>query len=417
MRILVLNCGGSSVKYQLVEMPQERVMARGSVERIGKEDGQLQLDIFAAERGCGSGTDSSKMSRVLPVPDHGAAIGLALEALTDPENGIIHSFSEIDAVGHRVVHGGEKCTGSLMATDEVVAVLREFFDLAPLHNPPNVEGIEVCQRLMPETPMVAVFDSSLHQSLPPHAYTYAIPYHYYEKYRVRRYGFHGITFRYMTQRAAEFLQRPLEELKIVNLMLGSGTTACAFKEGMSIDVSTGLTPTEGLVQSTRCGDIDPLVVTYLMRKEGIDPDRMDEILNKESGWLGISGVSNDLRELFEAAAAGSARAQLAIDTFVYRTKKYVGAYAAAMGGIDVLVFSGGVGERSTLIRERICEGMEFLGIYLDKAANESPDLEKRISRADAPVEVLVIPTDEEIVIARDTYRIVREQQAGEHGDG
>ncbi len=414
MLILVLNCGGSSVKYQLVEMPDERVLARGSVERIGKEDGELKLETFrGAQKDAGSGTGGWKLSRVLPVADHGAAILLALEALADPEHGVIESFSEIDAVGHRVVHGGEKCTGSVLITDEVVAVLREFFDLAPLHNPPNVEGIEVCQRLMPDTPMVAVFDSSLHQTVPPYAYTYAIPYRYYEQYRVRRYGFHGITFRYMTQRAAEFLGRPLEELKIVNLMLGSGTTACAFKEGRSIDVSTGLTPTEGLVQSTRCGDIDPLVVTYLMRKEGIDPDRMDQILNKESGWLGISGVSNDLREVFAAAEAGNARAQLAIDTFVYRTKKYVGAYAAAMGGIDVLVFSGGVGERSPVIRERICDGLEFLGIYLDKAANQSPEPEKRISRADSPVEVLVIPTNEEIVIARDTYSIVRGLQAGE----
>ena len=232
MRILVLNCGGSSVKYQLVEMPKERVMARGSVERIGKEDGELRIEIFQGPQGDACSEGASRESRqVLPVAGHGAAIRLALEACTDPENGAIDCFSEIDAVGHRVVHGGEKCTGSLLVTDEVVAVLREFFDLAPLHNPPNLEGIEVCQRLMPETPMVAVFDSSLHQTLPAYAYTYAVPYRYYEKYRVRRYGFHGITFRYMTQRAAEFLQRPLEELKIVNLMLGSGTTACAFKEG------------------------------------------------------------------------------------------------------------------------------------------------------------------------------------------
>ena len=397
MRTLVLNCGGSSVKYQLVEMPQERVMARGSVERIGKDNAELRMEV----------PGNQTIQQTLPVADHGVAIRLALEALTDAKTGVIGSFDEIDAVGHRVVHGGEKCTGSLMVDDMVVAVLREFYDLAPLHNPPNVEGIEVCQRLMPKTPMVAVFDSSLHQTVPAYAHIYAIPYRYYEEYRVRRYGFHGITFRYMTRRAAELLQRPLEELKIVNLMLGSGTTACAFKEGKSIDVSTGLTPTEGLVQSTRCGDMDPLVVTYLMRKEAINPDEMDEILNRDSGWLGISGISNDLREVFKAAEAGNARAQLAIDAFTYRTKKYVGAYSAAMGGIDVLVFSGGVGEKSPVIREQICEGLEFLGIQLDKTANRSSQVEKVISLPGARVDVLVIPTDEEIVIARDTYEIVR----------
>lgn len=396
MRTLVLNCGGSSVKYQLVEMPQERVMARGSVERIGKEDAELQLEV----------PGNPCIRQVLPVADHGVAIRLALEALADPNGGVITSFAQIDAVGHRVVHGGEKCTGSLLVTDEIIAVLQEFSELAPLHNPPNLLGIEVCRHLMPQTPMVAVFDSSLHQTVPAYAHIYAIPYRYYEEYRVRRYGFHGITFRYMTERAAELLQRPLAELKIVNLMLGSGTTACAFKEGKSLDVSTGLTPTEGLVQSTRCGDMDPLVVTYLMRKEGIDCDTMDQILNRNSGWLGISGISNDLREVFEAAKAGNLRAELAIDAFAYRTKKYVGAYAAAMGGIDVLIFSGGVGEKSPEIRKHICDGLEFLGIYLDKRANHSDDVEKKISSPGAPVDILVIPTNEEIVIARDTYKIV-----------
>ncbi len=402
MRTLVLNCGGSSVKYQLVEMPEEKVLARGSVERIGKVDAQLQQETPGRE----------PIERVLAVPDHGTAIRLTLEALTDKHEGVVDSFQQIDAVGHRVVHGGEECTGSLLVTDRVVAVLKEFYDLAPLHNPPNVEGIEVCQRLMPETPMVAVFDSSLHQSVPAHAHIYGIPYEYYEKYRVRRYGFHGITFRYMTQRAAELMQRPLEELKIVNLMLGSGTTACAFKAGQSVDVSTGLTPTEGLIQSTRCGDLDPLVVTYLMRQEGLTPDAMDGILNRESGWLGISGVSNDLREVAKASESGNARAKLAIDAFTYRTKKYVGAYAAAMGGIDVLIFSGGVGEKSPLIREKICEGLEFLGIHLDKDANETDLPEKNIAMPQSPVEILVIPTDEEIVIARDTYGIVRQRDNG-----
>lgn len=402
MRILVVNSGGSSVKYQLVEMPHEKVLARGSVERIGKNDAELQMDVAGKKAIC----------KVLPVADHGVALRLALEGLADAKVGVIQSFAEIDAVGHRVVHGGEKCTGSVLITDEVIRILKEFYDLAPLHNPPNVQGIEICRQLMPKTPMVAVFDSSLHQSVPAYAHIYAIPYEYYQKYQVRRYGFHGITFRYMTQRAAELLGKPLEDLKIVNLMLGSGTTACAFKEGKSIDVSTGLTPTEGLIQSTRCGDLDPLVVTYLMRKEGLDPDTMDGILNRSSGWLGISGVSSDLREVFEAAQVGNTRAKLAIDAFAYRTKKYVGAYAAAMGGIDVLIFSGGVGEKSPVIREKICKGLEFLGIRIDKTANESNQIEKRISPLDAPVDVLVIPTDEEMVIARDTYGIVGKCQDG-----
>lgn len=403
MKTLVMNCGGSSVKYQLIDMPSEKVLAKGSVERLGKEDAQLYHVTAGRE----------PVRRVLPVSNHARAIQLALKTLMDPEVGAVSGVDEIDAVGHRVVHGGEKQMESVLITDEVIDILREFFDLAPLHNPPNVEGIKACQALMPDVPMVAVFDSALHQTVPAYAHIYAIPYRYYEKYRVRRYGFHGITFRYMTQRAAEFLQRPLSELRIVNLMLGSGTTACAFQYGRSIDVSTGLTPTEGLVQSTRCGDIDPLVVTYLMRKEGIEPDEMDRILNKESGWLGISGVSNDLREVEEAARAGNERAQLAIDAFVYRCRKYIGAYAAAMGGIDVLVFSGGVGERAATVREKICEGLEFMSIRVDKELNRSEAAEKRISPAGAAVDVLVIPTNEEIIIARDTYEIVSSIGEGE----
>lgn len=393
----MLNCGGSSVKYQLIEMPAETVLAKGQVERIGKEDARL-AHVAAGKK---------PLQRTLPVPDHKRAIELALSTLLDGENGAVSEVEEIEAVGHRVVHGGEKCIGSVPITDEVVKVLEEFYDLAPLHNPPNVQGIRACRALMPDVPMVAVFDSSLHQTVPPYAYIYAIPYEYYEKYRVRRYGFHGITFRYMTDRASAILGQPLEELRIVNLMLGSGTTACAFCRGKSIDVSTGFTPTEGLVQSTRCGDIDPLAVTYLMRKEGLSPDQMDQVLNKASGWLGVSGVSNDLREVSQAASEGNKRAQLAIDAFVYRCRKYVGAYAAAMGGIDALVFSGGIGEKAVEIREKICQGLEFLGVCVDPARNRSPQAEKRISPDNAKVAVLVIPTNEEIVIARDTYAIVK----------
>jgi acetate kinase len=393
VRVLVLNCGGSSLKYQLLEMPTEQVLARGSVERIGRQDAVVRHERPLAQpfvRGC-------------PVADHQHAIAMALETLLDPEVGAVADPTDIDAVGHRVVHGGETYTGSVRITKDVLQTLEDFYELAPLHNPPNVTGIRACQKLMPHAVMVAVFDSGLHQAMPPAHFTYAIPYELYEKYRVRRYGFHGITFRYMTGRVAQLMRRSTSELKIVSLMLGSGTTANAFCHGRSVDVSTGLTPTEGLVQSTRCGDIDPLAVTFLMRKEGLDADAMDALLNQKSGWLGISGISSDYREVAEAAAQGNARARLAIDAFVYRCRKYVGAYAAAMGGIDTLVFSGGVGERSAGCRARICQNMGFLGIALDAEANIEGPAERCISTG--PVQVWVIPTNEEIVIARDTYAL------------
>lgn len=393
MRVLVLNCGGSSLKYQLLGMPEEYVLARGSVERIGRQDALVTLE----------GPHAQPFRCTCPVADHQQAIALALDTLLHPEVGAVAAPTDIDAVGHRVVHGGETYTGSVRVTKDVLQTLEDFYELAPLHNPPNVMGIRACQKLMPHAVMVAVFDSGLHQALPPAHFTYAIPYELYEKYRVRRYGFHGITFRYMTGRVAELMGRPTTELKIVSLMLGSGTTANAFCHGRSIDVSTGLTPTEGLVQSTRCGDIDPLAVTFLMRKEGLDPEAMDALLNQKSGWLGISGVSSDFREVAAAAAQGHARARLAIDAFVYRCRKYVGAYAAAMGGIDTLVFSGGLGERSASCRASICQNMEFLGICLDAEANIDGPAERCISTGS--VQVWVIPTNEEVVIARDTYAL------------
>lgn len=398
MKTLVLNCGGSSVKYQLVDMPAEQVLARGSVERIGKDDGLLVHETVGP-----AGDVAHQLKCTCPIPDHRTAISIALATLLNPEAGAVRRGTDIDAVGHRVVHGGETYTGSVRITDDVVETLEAFADLAPLHNPPNVQGIKACQELMPHAVGVAVFDSGLHQGMPAAHCTYAIPYEFYEKYRVRRYGFHGITFRYMTSRVAELMGRKIADLKIVSLMLGSGTTANAFCHGRSIDVSTGLTPTEGLVQSTRCGDMDPLVVTYLMRKENLTPDAMDALLNRESGWLGISGVSNDFREVAEAAKAGNQRAQLAIDTFLYRCRKYVGAYAAAMGGIDVLVFSGGVGERSAAVRAGICRGLEFLGIDIDPGRNQEGPAERCISRGQ--VAVWVVPTNEELVIARDTYAL------------
>lgn len=404
MKTLVLNCGGSSVKYQLVDMPAEHVLARGSVERIGKKDGLLAHETLDPPSG-----SLRQLRRTCPVPNHRSAIALALETLLSPKVGAVGHATEIDAVGHRVVHGGETYTGSVRISGNVVATLEAFADLAPLHNPPNVMGIRACQELMPHAVAVAVFDSGLHQGMPLAHSIYAIPYEFYEKYGVRRYGFHGITFRYMTDRTAQLMGRSTAELKIVSLMLGSGTTANAFCHGRSIDVSTGLTPTEGLVQSTRCGDIDPLVVTYLMRKAGLTPDTMDDLLNRQSGWLGISGVSNDFREVVIAARGGNARARLAIDAFVYRCRKYVGAYAAAMGGIDALVFSGGVGEQSATVRADICQGLEFLGIRVDPASNNEGSAERCISNGQ--VAVWVIPANEELVIARDTYTLA---QSGEY---
>ncbi len=379
-----------------MEMPSEIVLAKGQVERVGRSDARLTH----------LAVGKPPLTRTFAALSHQEAIEVALSTLLDPKVGAVKEKSDIDAVGHRVVHGGERCIGSVPITPQVMKVLEDYYDLAPLHNPPNVQGIRACQELMPDVPMAAVFDSSLHQTVPPEAYIYAIPYEFYEKYRVRRYGFHGITFRYMTERVAQLMKRPLEDLKIVNLMLGSGTTACAFDRGRSVDVSTGLTPTEGLIQSTRCGDIDPLVITYLMRKEGLSPDQMDQMLNKTSGWQGISGVSSDLREVFAEAAAGNGRAQLAIDAFVYRCRKYVGAYAAAMGGVDAVVVSGGVGERAPQVREKILSGLEFMGIWVDSARNADGHPERRISPPEAKAEVWVIPTNEELVIARDTYNLV-----------
>jgi acetate kinase len=392
VHVLVLNTGSSSLKYRLFDMPAERVLARGSVERIGRKDAVIKQTVPSLPL----------FSRTCLVADHEQAISLAFETLLDPQVGAVKDLRAIDAVGHRVVHGGEIYTGSVRITDDVLGTLEDFYELAPLHNPPNVAGIRACQKLMPHALMVAVFDSGFHQAVPPAHFLYAIPYEFYEKYRVRRYGFHGITFRYMTDRVAELIGRPVSELKIVSLMLGSGTTANACCHGRSIDVSTGLTPTEGLVQSTRCGDIDPLAVTFLMRKEGMDPDAMDSLLNQRSGWLGISGVSSDFREV-EAAAPTNPRAQVAIDAFVHRCRKYVGAYAAAMGGLDALVFSGGLGEHSADVRAKICHDLEFLGIDLDAAVNAEGPPERRISTG--PVQVWVIPTDEEIIIARDTHSL------------
>jgi len=396
MKILVLNSGGSSVKFKVIDMPEERVIASGGVERLGKADAVFKYKKYDFE---------SKKS-ILPVKNHEDAIKLILERLTNAEDGAVDSVSEICAVGHRVVHAGRKASDSVIIDDNIIAIIEEYAEKAPLHNPPNLLGIRCCQALMKNTPQIAVFDMALHKDVPDYAYIYALPYRYYEKYEVRKYGFHGISFKYMTEEGAKLIGEPLVKLKVISLMLGSGCTVNAMKYGKSIDVSTGFTPFEGLIQSTRAGDLDATAVTYIMEKENISPKDMEDILNKESGWYGISGVSNDLRDIIKEADSNY-RAKLAIRAAGYRAKKYVGAYAAALGGVDLIIFSGGAGENGSLFRNEILSGMEFLGIELDEGQNENLLGEGIISKDGSRVKVVVVNTDEEIVIARDTYHIVK----------
>uniref|UniRef100_A0A7V3YM27 Acetate kinase n=1 Tax=Candidatus Caldatribacterium californiense TaxID=1454726 RepID=A0A7V3YM27_9BACT len=398
MNILVVNCGSSTVKYQLFRMEDEdryEVVARGIVERIGISGSRLEhrsaLDTFVEER---------------PVPNHRVALELVIAALTSGETRVLSGVGEIDAVGHRVVHGGEKFTGSVLITDEVLEAIRACADLAPLHNPPNILGIEACQELIPGVPQVAVFDTAFHGTLPEYAYIYAIPYEYYEKYRIRRYGFHGTSHRYVAERAAKMMGRPLEELRLITCHMGSGVSFTAILHGKSIDTSMGFTPLEGLVMGTRCGDIDPAIVFFLMEKEGLSAKEVEEILNKKSGVLGISGISSDTRDI-EDAAPHNHRARLTLDIIAYRAKKYIGAYHAILGGLDGLVFTAGIGENSPYIRKSICSGLEHLGILIDDERNTVRRKEALISRDDSRVQVMVIPTNEELVIARDTWRIAR----------
>ncbi|MHB1405833.1 MAG: acetate/propionate family kinase [Desulfitobacteriaceae bacterium] len=399
MRILVINCGGTSIKYQLISWDPDRqtVKARGSVENIGASRSLLK---YVSKAG-------HSRQREIEAQDHASGLQAVLSLLIDPEVGAIADYSVIDAVGHRVVQAGENFRGSFLIDEKLIAELYRYIELAPLHNPANIKGIEACKKLMPNVPQVAVFDNAFHKDIPAHAYIYALPYEYYEKYGIRRYGFHGISFKYMTDRAAELLNLDIGQKRVISLMLGSGTTINAMAYGRSIDVSTGLSPTEGLIQSTRSGDLDPTVITYIMRKEGLGPDEMDKILNCQSGWLGISGVSNNLRLIEEAAEQGNYRARLALDAFAYRVKKYIGAYAAVMGGIDLLLFAGGAGENSALVRAKICEGLNFLGIDLDPERNHSLRGEGLISEANASTPVLVVKTDEEMVIAKETHENIQ----------
>ncbi|KLU62900.1 acetate kinase [Peptococcaceae bacterium CEB3] len=423
MRILVINSGGTSIKYQLFEFRGGElvVVAKGAVENIGQPPAHLDPIETRKSRGAAASMGQPHALLKFDVPeqppfrqeieakDHAEGLKQALRLLVDPEIGPLSSYREIDAVGHRVVQAGEKFRGTFLIDEALLVALREHSELAPLHNPPNIKGIEACRRLMPDIPQVAVFDNAFHKDLPDYAYLYALPFEYYEKYGVRRYGFHGISFKYMTERAADLLKIDVTQKRIISLMLGSGTTINALAYGQSVDVSTGLSPTEGLIQSTRSGDLDPFVITYIMRKEGLSPEQMDEVLSKRSGWQGISGVSNDLRLVEEAAGQGNARARLALQAFTYRAKKYIGAYAAAMGGVDLLLFAGGVGENSANIRGEICRGLDFLGIELDPERNATLKGEGLVSRTGASVPVLVVDTNEESVIAKETYVLLTGQ--------
>lgn len=397
MNILVINCGSSSLKYQLIDMTKEEALAKGLVERIGIEGSILTQKV--------EGKDKYVIEQKMN--DHKDAIKLVLEALIDKDNGVLKSMDEISAVGHRVVHGGEKYSSSVLIDDEVMKYLEECIKLAPLHNPPNLIGIDACKALMPNTPMAVVFDTAFHQTMPDKAFLYALPYELYKEHNIRKYGFHGTSHKYVSAKVAEVMGKDLSELKIVTCHLGNGSSLTAIKNGKSIDTSMGFTPLEGVAMGTRTGDLDPAVVTFIMDELGYTVEQTNELLNKKSGVLGISGVSSDFRDIEIAAENGNVRAQLALDIFQYRVRKYIGSYAAAMGGVDVVVFTAGVGENDPITRLKACEGLEFIGIEMDPAKNKVRGKIAEVSKDGSKVKVFVIPTDEEMMIAKDTLELVR----------
>ena len=398
MNILVINCGSSSLKYQLVDMKDESVLVKGLVERIGIEGSRIKHET----------TGKEEVIIEEPMEDHKKALELVLDAIINKDYGAIKSMDEIGAVGHRVVHGGEVFSGSVIIDEKVMQALEDCIELAPLHNPPNIMGIEACKELMPETPMVGVFDTAFHQTIPAENYIYPLPYKYYEDYKVRRYGFHGTSHKYVANRAAEILNKDIKDLNIVTCHLGNGSSVTAVEGGKSVDTSMGFTPLEGLVMGTRTGDIDPAIIPFIMDKENIGFKEMNNILNKESGVLGISGISSDFRDLEVAANEGNERAKLALDVFCNSVTKYIAAYAAQMCRIDVLVFTAGIGENSYTIRERICEGLECLNIYIDPELNKVRGKEAIVSKNMSGATIMVVPTNEELMIARDTLSLVSE---------
>ena len=397
MLVLVINCGSSSLKYQLLEMTTETLMAKGLVERIGIEGSVIKHETIGKE----------KYVLTTPMKDHTDAISHVMNAITHPEHGAIKELSEIKAVGHRVVHAGEKYANSVIINDDVIAVLEECAELAPLHNPPNLAGVRACEKLMPGVPNVGVFDTAFHQTMRPEAYLYAIPYEMYEKHRIRKYGFHGTSHKYMAIEASEMLNIDVNDLKLITCHLGNGASVSAIKHGRSVETSMGFTPLEGLVMGTRCGDLDPSIVTLMAEKLGIGLDQVTEILNKESGVLGISGVSSDFRDLEEAMKEGNKRAELALKIFAHRVRFYIGAYIAEMNGVDAIVFTGGIGENDAYMRDVICANMGNLGIKLDKEKNKVRGKQTMLSADDSKVKVMLIPANEELVIARETDELIK----------
>lgn len=396
MNVLVINCGSSSLKYQLIDSETENVLAKGLCERIGI-DGRLVYQ----KAGCDKEITEAAM------PTHKEAIQMVLDALTNDKTGAIGSLKEVNAIGHRVVHGGEKFASSAVITDEMIKAVEECNDLAPLHNPANLIGIRACQELMPNVPMVAVFDTAFHQTMPEEAYLYGLPYEYYEKYKVRRYGFHGTSHSFVSKRAAEVAGKPYEDLKIIVCHLGNGASLSAVKNGKSVDTSMGLTPLEGLIMGTRSGDMDPAIMEFIAKKENLDIAGVMNVLNKKSGVLGLSGVSSDFRDIEEAAEAGNDRAAKALAAYNYRVVKYIGAYTAAMDGVDVIAFTAGLGENGKSMRKAVCEHLSYLGIKIDDEANSVRGKDIVISTPDSKVKVMVIPTNEELAIARETLALVK----------
>ncbi len=394
--ILVINCGSSSLKYQLLDMDTRNPLAKGLVERIGLPGAILTH----------RAANKEKEVMTAEIPNHTVGIQLVLDALVHPEYGVLRNLGQIGAVGHRVVHGGERFAQSVVVTDDVMEALEECIELAPLHNPPNIAGIKACQTLMPEVPQVAVFDTAFHQTIPPYAYLYGLPYEMYEKYKIRKYGFHGTSHKYVSQRAAILMQKPIEELKLISCHLGNGSSITAIRSGKSIETSMGFTPLEGLMMGTRSGDLDPAIVSYIMRKENMNSEQINDFLNKKSGVLGVSGVSSDFRDIEAAAAQNNMRAQLALKIFAHDVKKYIGAYAAVLDGVDAVIFTAGLGENSGSMRDAICEDLDYLGIHLDDEKNKVRGEEVDIATEEARCRVLVIPTNEELMIATETLELV-----------
>ena len=398
MNILVINCGSSSLKFQLIDSETEKCIAKGLCERIGIEGSRITYTPDGGE----------KEQTVTPMPDHTEAIRLVLEALTNPKTGVVKSLDEIGAVGHRIVHGGEKFAASTIITDEVMKAIEECNDLAPLHNPANLIGINACKKLMPTTPMVAVFDTAFHQTMPEEAYMYGLPYEYYQKYKIRRYGFHGTSHSYVSRKAAEVLGKKYEDLKIIVCHLGNGASVSAVKNGKCVDTSMGLTPLEGLIMGTRSGDIDPAIMEFIAHKEGKNIDEIMTVLNKKSGVYGLSNnLSSDFRDLEAGYNNGDAHCIRTMNTYCYRVAKYIGSYVAAMNGVDVICFTAGIGENAPLVRSLVCEHLGFLGVSIDEEANHKRGEEIAISTPDSKTTVMVIPTNEELAIARETVSLVK----------